>query len=276
MPDYSGSKSYGTAVYPVHANATSGLLKRCEPLLTPEKLISRHLKGIPLAFPNGDVITKDDLKDRINLAQNEVELLIKATLTPEQRKEKHPFDRALYVSWIHVKTEQGPIASIEQLAIVAANGEVIFNIPAEWIETANFAKRQINVVPLLSAFGAHTVEGAPTNAGIAFLAMMERFGMVPAYWEVIYTAGVTNKEGNVPVPVNELVGVVAALEVLSQIATQFIYNSQSLSQDGISQSSSGPGPNVYARRIEELELKKKDLMKKLKAIFFGNFVTSNI
>jgi hypothetical protein len=273
--NFNQTKNFGTAVYPVHAKETSGLLKRVEPLLTPDKLISRYLKGIPLQFPNGDSFTPDELKDRINLASNEVETLIGCPIYRNAVQEKAPFDKSLYDAFIQLRTEQGPIVSIEHLAIVSANGENIFELPPDWIETANFSKRQINVIPLLAAYGINTVQGAVGNAGIAFLSVMGGLGWVPAYWQINYTAGISATEGQIPIPVNELIGVVAAIDILSSIAPSNIYNSQSMSQDGISQSSSGPGVNVYNKRLEDLENKKAELIKKLKALFFSRFHVSN-
>jgi hypothetical protein len=86
----------------------------------------------------------------------------------------------------------------------------------------------------------------------------------------------STKEGQVPVPVNELIGCLAAIDVLSAIAPSNIYNSQTLSQDGISQSSSGVGPRIYELRIQELEVKRDTLIKKLKGIFSGKFFVDNI
>jgi hypothetical protein len=281
--DFSNSKTNGTSVYPVHAQGASSLLRRCEPFLTPDMLLKRYLKGVPLKFPNGDEITSEDLKDRINIAMNDVELLIGTTITRTAFKDKLAFDWSLYKSFIHLKTEQGPIASLEALTITASNGVVIFQIPPEWIETANFSKNLINVIPLLAAFGATSVQGTPiatnSGAGAAFLAIWSasgNAGQIPAYWEVKYTSGVSNKEGQVPVVVNSLIGVLAAIEILSEVASSNIFNSQSMSQDGISQSSSGPGPNVYSKRIDDLEKKKEELVRKLKAVFSRRYFISNI
>lgn len=276
MADLSQTKDYGTAIYPVHALSTSGLMRRAEPFLTVQMLKSRYLKGIPLKFRNGDVLTDDDLKDRIHLAMNEAEILLGRPVSREQFKNKAPFDYAMYKAYIHVRTETGPIASIEQLAIVSADGNNIFEIPPTWIEPANFAKGLINVIPLLAAYGINQVSGAVGNAGIAFLTVMDGLGWVPAYWQVKYTAGMTNIEGQVPVPVNELIGAIAAIAILSEIAPSNMFNSQSQTQDGISQSSSGPGPRLYEKRIEELALKQEMLVKKLKGIFSGKFFIGNI
>ncbi len=272
MADMTHSKSYGTSMYPVHCLHTSNLMRRCEPLLTPEQLRSRFLKGIPLFFANGDTFSDDDLKDRIYLASNQVELDLKTTLVREQRQEKLPFKQEDYKAYIHLTAEQGPIVSIEQLAIVSADKNTIFEIPPTWIETTNFAKRIINVIPLLAAYGVNSVQGAVGNAGIAFLTVIDGLNWVPAYWQIKYTSGISNKEGSVPTNVNELIGIVAAIDMLSQIAATFIHTSQSQSQDGISQSSSGPGPRIYMIRIEELQKKREKIEAQLRNIFSNKFI----
>lgn len=271
MADFPYTKSYGTAMYPVHALETSGLLKRVEPFLTPEQLRSRFLKGIPLVFFNGDTFSDDELKDRINIAQNEAELRLKTTITRELRQEKLPFKQQDYQAYIHLKAEQGPICTIHQLAIVSSDKNTIFEIPPEWIETSNFSKSYINVIPLLAAYGVNSVQGAVGNAGIAFLTVIGGLNWVPAYWQIKYTSGVSNTEGQVPTVVNEYIGCIAAIQILSMVAATFIHTSQSQSQDGISQSSSGPGPRIYMVRIEELTRRMNDLERKLKGIFSQNF-----
>lgn len=275
MGDYTITKTFETAIYPVHATQTSGLLKRCEPLLTPEQLISRFLKGIPLRLQNGDFFTPDEFKDQIMIAMNDAELLIGRTITREAFKEKLPFDYSLYRSYIHIRAEHGPIVSLEQLAIVSADNNTIFEIPPTWIEAANFSKNLVNVIPLLAAYGVNSVQGAVGNAGIAFLTVIDGLNWVPAYWQIKYTAGLSNKEGLVPVPVNELIGIIAAIKILSMLAVLFIHTSQSLSQDGISQSSSGPGPRIYQLRIEELMIQRDELIRKLKAIFSSKYFIDN-
>jgi hypothetical protein len=243
--------------------------------LTPEQLKSRFLLGIPLRFFNGDVLTDANIKDRIYLAQNEAELRLKITITREERKEKLPFKYEDYKSYIHLNAEQGPICTIHQLAIVSSDKNIVFEIPPEWIETSNFSKSIINVIPILAAYGSNSIEGAVANSGIALLTLLGGLNWVPSYWEILYTSGVSNKEGSVPTVVNEYIGCIAAIAILSEIAATFIYNSQSQTQDGISQSSSGPGPRIYFLRIEELERKANDLEKKIKAIFSQKFFVGN-
>lgn len=276
MPKLNGVKQYNTAIYPVHASQTSGLLRRAEPALNPEQLVSRFLKGVPLRFPNGDVFSTDDIKDRINLATNSAEILINRPIFTEVFKEKFAFDHSLYNSYIHIKTNQGPITTLEYLAIIAADGSNIFQLPPEWIESANFSKNLINVIPLLAAYGVNQVSGAVGNAGIAFLTVLGGLTFVPAYWEVGYTAGLSNTEGQVPIIVNELIGCIAAIDILSELAPAFYINSRSQSQDNISQSSTGPGVNRFVTRIAELEKKKAELVRKIKNTFASSITVSNI
>jgi hypothetical protein len=269
------SKSYGTAMYPVHMQKASGLFTRCEPLLTPEQLKTRFLKFFPLSFFTvNNQLSDDDLKDRIYLAANAVELDLKTTITRESRKEKLPFKQEDYKAYIHLSAEQGPIVSIEQLAIVSADKNIIFEIPAEWIETANFAKRLINVIPLLAAYGVNSVQGAVGNAGIAFLTVIDGLNWVPAYWQIEYTTGISNTEGKIPTVVNELIGTVAAIDIISMLMLMFVATSQAQSQDGISQSSSF-SPQIFMLRIQELEKKRDRLQRELRAIFFNKFIVGN-
>lgn len=245
-------------------------------MLDVDKFKRLFLKGIPLRFRNGDQITNEDIKERLNWAFNEAELILQVPIVRTPFQHKVPFDYSLYKSYIHIMAEKGPMISLEHLAIVSADNNNIFEIPPTWIESTNFSKRLINVIPLLAAYGVNQVQGAVGNAGIAFLTVMDGLAWVPAYWQINYTAGLSNTEGQVPASLNELVGCIAAIAILSEIAATNIFNSQSQTQDGISQSSSGPGPNIYNRRIEDLEKKQTSITKQFKGIFSTKFYVSNI
>ena len=152
MADYSESKSFGTKTYPVEAFSTSDLMQRCEPILTPDLLVSRYLKA-----QEKDIKSKysnDELKDRINLAMNEFELMSGMRVNKVQDKQIIPFDRDLYRSFVFLKTNHGPILSVEELQVQSSNGENIYTLPSTWLEVGQAHKRQLNVIPLLSLWGA--------------------------------------------------------------------------------------------------------------------------
>jgi hypothetical protein len=279
VADYSQSRTNQSSSYPVHAIQTSGLLRRTEPFLTPELFHSRYLKGIPILFPE-QRFTPDELKDRIMMAMNETEAQIGATITREEFKDQLPFDWSLYKSFIHLKPRHSPIISVEDLSIVASNDEVIFTVPSMWISTNNFSIGQVNVIPLLAAFGATSASGSAITAtsqgaGIAFLAVWGasgNAGIVPSYWQLTYSSGLSNKEGQVPVIVNQLIGTNAAINIISQIAQFFLYTSQSLNQDGVSQSSALLGPRTFQLRLEELIKNRDELIAKIRGIFAKKYV----
>jgi hypothetical protein len=233
-----------------------------------------------LKLANGDTFTDPILKDRIMLAMNETEAQLGTTIERVEFRDKLPFDWSLYKSFIHLKPRHSPVISLENLSIVASNDEVIFEVPSMWIDAGNFSIGQINVIPLLAAFGATNASGTPITAtsqgaGIAFLAIWGASGatnQVPSYWQVQYSSGLSNREGQVPTIVNQLIGTNAAINLLSQIAQSYITTSQTLSQDGISQGSSSLGPRTFALRVEELTKTRDELIKKIKGIFARSYV----
>jgi hypothetical protein len=270
MADFSESKKIRTAVYPVHAKEASGLFKRVETLITPAKLKSRYLKGIPLTTPNGDKITDADLKDYIQICFNDAELELNMPIDRVQLEDRLPFDRNLYNSFVHCKTTQGPIRSIEEFAIQSSNGQNFFEIPADWIDAGQFHHRQVNVIPYS---GNAVVPSSVGSGGASTFFLIQATGArwIPSYWTIKYTVGLMNQKGQMPEIVNDLIGTMAAIYTLSQLGPTQHISSQSLSQDGISQSSSGPGVQRYKQRLDELEAKKDRLISKIKGLFSRKF-----
>lgn len=271
MADY--PKSYNNATYPVLNSETSNLIKRVEPILTPAKLISRYLKGLDLSK-----FTTAELKDYIALAVNDTELALDVPMVPEKKKEKHPFDRNLYMHFVHITTNSKPIIQIESLAVVGADNDNLFQLPADWIEAARFFQGLVHVIPLTTLGAAGVASGGASGpAGLAFLAAMQgSVHWIPSYFEISYVTGVSAKAGHVPMPVNEIIGSIAAINVLGQLGALNANTSVSVSHDGISQSSSSPGPAVYQTRIGELTEQKDDIIKKLRKVYHNKYFISNI
>lgn len=275
MADYTNSKSFGTKVYPVNAFVTSELMQRVEPLITPDQLISRYLKAQQKEIQAK--YTPEELKDRINLAANEFETMSGLKISKVQDTERIPFDRDLYRSFVFMKTKHGPILSVEEIQIQSSNGENIYRLPPDWIEVGLAHQRQLNLIPILSIFGAAGLQdGQASNAGLIFLQAINNFQWLPAFFTVKYTYGLSNKDGEIPMSVNEVIGMIAAIELLSDLQTANKYNSTSISQDGVSQAASSAGTKIYAQRIEDLEKKKEKVLAKLKSVFSNKYFLSNI
>ena len=108
-----------------------------------------------------------------------------------------------------------------------------------------------------------------------FLNILGQKPWVPAFWGIEYTTGFQN--GQVPVIVNDLIGTIAAQRVLSMLAATYARsNSTSLSIDGMSQSISTPGPQVFKVRLDELAEQRKLLTNKVKKLFQQKFIVGNI
>ncbi len=280
MADYSNSKFPERSNFPENA-VDAEESKRYEPILTPKLLKSRFLFGIELISkkPNPitkkyDVMTDDDLQDRILGAISDVELELSIDVTPVKRDESHPFDRNLLQQYGYMRTQHKPVLSVDKLAVRPGNNVDIYIVPNEWISGANFTKGQINIVPLIPAQSQSFVNASMGSGGAVFLQVMSGYGWVPTFWVLSYTSGFA--DGKVPRVINDLIGCYAAIETLSLMATLNTTNSHSLGMDGMNQSVSTAGPSIYDARIKLLEGKKKVLTGKIKTLFGLKWVMTNI
>lgn len=274
MASYDDSAELPQNVYPV--NAVDGTAwSRCEPLLTPRLLVQRFLFGVPLVSQNKNPITKEPdvktpeiLEDHIYRAVSTLEAESGLCIFPVQFEDELPFDRVFLEQYHYVRTKQKPILSVDHLAIRPQNNKLatdIYIIPKQWISFTGFNKGQINVVPLVSADNQVFPQAVTSNGALFLLAYVSQLPWVPSYWQIRYTAGF--REGAIPRALNELIGIQAALDVLSDVGQSNRVQSYSLSQDNSSQSQTTPGPNVYVKRMEDLEKKKKTLLNRFKSIY---------
>lgn len=272
MANYDDSKEREQKAYPVEALETSGIFTRIETMITPELLKSRYLHGIPL-----DDYAEDELKQEIMLAMNEMEILSGLSFSKVVYKERIPYDSSLYKNFLHMKVNHRPVLSVDKLAVESSNGQNIYELPADWIEMGFAHKGQINLLPILTVFGTSgTISTSAPDGALIFLQSLSNYKWLPAFWSITYTSGVCKEDGKLPVVINDLIGLTAAMEVLSAKQNLIMNTSQALSQDSISQSSSGLGPTSFQNRIDILEAKRDKLLKRVKAVFHSKYFLSNI
>lgn len=258
---------------PYPDNASNSHWSQVEPLITPQKLRSGFLFGIPLVSAIVDPFTglpqrleDDAVKDIIDRSISIVEAETQLDIFPVQRKEKYEFDRNEFQRFGYLMLRHKPVYSLEKLTITPSNDVDIYEIAMEWLETANLTKGQINIIPMGSSISYGSVPASTNNSGAAFLAIIGQQHWIPAYWQAIYTSGFP--DGMLPRIVNELIGVQAAIEILELLAaTNAQTTSQSLSIDGLSQSIGTPGSQMYEVRVQSLKEKKRWIVKKLKSIY---------
>lgn len=271
MADYTNSKKNAGSVYP--ENAIDTARQQAEPLITPELLRQRFLFGIPMVSALKDpltgksqVMTDDMLYDYIESAANQAELELKIDIFPVKRREKQPFDLNLYNSFGYFQLTHRPCTSVDKLSVTPSNELDVYVVPNDWVEGAFLHRGQVNIVPLTVAFVQGTYIPQQSAGGAAFLQILGNKAWIPAWWQIEYTSGFL--DGMLPRVVNDYIGCTAAIDILSSLAVTYARsNSHSLGIDGLSQSVSTPGPQIFQIRLGELEEKRKRIEKKLKAIF---------
>jgi hypothetical protein len=192
---------------------------------------------------------------------------------PVERYHRAPFDRTLYLNLGHFDLPSRPILRVMSLAVETANGDTVYSVPTTWIDLGQAHIGQINLLPLQPAYLNSGFLPSQQAGGAAFLSILGSKGWIASYWTIKYITGYD--ESGIPTPVNDLIGVEAAISVLSMLGATNRVSSHSLGVDAMSQSVSTPGPQVYQARIEALMAQKKKLISRLQMrhglkIFAGN------
>ncbi len=253
-----------------------------EPLLTPKQLRMRHLFGIPIvsAIKNPwtgvpDIIDDPQLDEMIKEAVALAELESGIDIFTHKYKERHEFDRPEADSFGYIRLRHLPGASLVSMKVESSNGASFWDIPNQWIETGLLHQGQLNVVPFGLANMSGNMVPAMGPGPMGLLPRFFNFNWVPQFWTIEYTTGF--KDGRIPKVLNQLIGVIAAMEVLGALATTYARTqSTSLSIDGLSQSISTPGPNLFDGRLSLLGEKRKWLIKKLRHNLGLGIILSNV
>lgn len=272
MADFSSSKN-GTQLFP--EQGVEADYQRQEPIIGPQELLRRFLWGLDLTSSMKDPFTgkpvkwtPDMVKDIIDGAIDAAEVECGILIRPVVIREKHPFDRFAYNQYGYFEVRQRPVSKLMSVAVTPPNGEDVYSMPLEWVETAYLPRGQINIIPMTaSQVGGDSTGIYPGNAngGAFYLTVVQNRGWVPAYWQIEYVAGYC--DGIVPRTINDLIGTIAAMEILSMLAVTYAkVQSHSLGIDGLSQSVSTPGPQIFQTRMEELKEKKHVLISKVKSL----------
>ncbi len=280
------------AVWPQNAIASLPGLNRYEPFLTPQKFLKKFMFGIPLKSPvNGDVITKDDIKDYIQRAANIWELDSKINIVPVIKRFKLPFDPNMYYQFIYLEIPDKPIQQVISFAITAASytqtgsqnernkyprGAEIYDIPMEWVEMGNAIRGIVQVNPINPAFSAIGVNSSITASGATILQFIGQQGWVPSYWNLECIIGMGSVDGQVPLPINEAVGLRATMMILDNLIPQYRFANQSLSLDGEGQSVTDNFYLLLKQKRDQAQVDYEHIVQKMKALTSSKVFSSNV
>lgn len=260
---------------------------RLQPLITPEMLRQLYLFGVDLSAQSPDprtgkreIMSNDLLQLYIEAALERAEMETGLVLMPTEIRERLPLDRHMWEAFMQTYTARRPVWAVREFTLESADGVKMYSFPLRWVEMGNAYRGQLNIVPQTLGFGASTI-GANSNATIsgpfaqAFLTGVGYHQWVPAFFSL--TAEYGFPDSMYPATVNELVGVLAAMDILSSLGASYAKaQGSSLGIDGLSQSVSSPGPNLYATRIEDLQKRKDRLVSKLKTIYGTKFAFGTV
>lgn len=279
MSDFTNTKAAPGAT--IQTDAVETTWQDGAPLITPTEVRELHLFGIPLFSAIKDPrtgkpqeVTDPLLAQYINEAVSLAEAEAGIEIFPRSHNERHPYDQQLANAFGYMMTRHRPVQSVESLAIVSSDGISVWSVPLVWLDLGYLARGQIHVMPFAVAAQSGVSIPITSPVGQGLLPSLFRFNWVPGLWTIKYTSGFKNSV--IPKIVNQLIGVVAAMEVLSMLATTLArVQSSSLGIDGLSQSLSTPGPQIYQVRLEYLADKRKWLTSRIKkSLGLGLFVDS--
>lgn len=299
MAKIKGTNEYGapnskkgiSSVYPEKVLEGASGLTRVEPFLTPDVLKDRFLWGIPLTSPvTKQKITDSMLKDFIQRAANDFELMCQVEIFQVVRRYRLPFDPNLYFSFMTLEVPNKPIQTVIDLSIRAAAynsnpdqdtaqypaTNLIYKIPNQWIDMANASRGTLIVNPLNPAFSAIGADVSAPAGGATIMQFIGQSGWVPSYWNTEVVCGFGTAEGQVPVIINEAVGCMATMLVLDNLIPQFRYATQSLGIDGLSQSVNDNMFSLLQEKRKNADEQAQKYIKRIKQITSSKFFSGHV
>lgn len=293
--DFSNSKPNPHALYPQDVSITRGEgaagLDRVEPLITVRRMKEEFLFGIPLvSYTTQEALSDRVIRQIIKRAITNFETKYKVDVFPVQRTIRKQFDRTKMLQGFNqLNLGVANIQSIEEIAIRAVNtkqfpnnqnppdanedGNVIFIWPLDWITMDLASKGIIHIYPLSTATFSGVVP-PQSGAAIPLLAQVSQLQWMPSFWFVRCTTGF--QKNSIPAPVNEMIGWLAAKEILSMIGPTRNFNSASIGLDAASQSVSGPGHQLYTQRMQDIDQNILRMEPTIKSLFGFQFYMSNV
>lgn len=245
-----------TIVFPENASSHPGF-DRLEPLITVADLKRNYLHGVDTRDNNGKELSRKAIDFILKAAISQLEHDYEITVTPTQYKdERHDYKMDDYWNWCLIQLRHKPVISIDRFALSVASQDVLCEFPTDWIRLNNM-NGQLQIAPISGSVGLFNI------GNVTFLPRILIFNDVfPAFFRLTYTAGF--EQGKIPPIVNNAIGLIAALRVLS-IAGDLVVGAgianSSLSMDGLSQSVGTTASAMYGAYSARMEDYRKELDK---------------
>jgi len=238
-------------------------------VMNDRELLDLYFYGIDIVNFQGTGISSKTLMTYIKRAQSEFEKIFSIKLLKQLVEERSDYYRDEFRGSGYVNTKFNVFRAISLSGYLGENQKQL-EYPIQWL-TSNKVNgigvtRQIIVVPNSSA------EVVSINAALFAGSTLPHLGLINSksigsYWKVKYITGWNFKD--VPFDLIEVIGKRASCNVFNMIGDYILgagITSQSVSLDGLSQSSSSSG---YGTRIATYEREIKEFIAELRAIYAG-------
>lgn len=267
------SKTPTQSPFPTRSTDQEPGSNRYSPIPGPIDLRNRALFGIPLKSSlTQQEMTDDSLQYFINEAISEIEHSLDLYITPVTFEEKHDYSRHEFTwSYNFTKLAHNNILSVNKVELSFSNMPDVpgfIQFPLEYVHV----QPQEGTIQLVPAFGT-SLSGFLLSAfsGSQFHALRAMGTTTfPGGVRVNYTCGF--EKDKVPALLNALIETTAALRILSAVGPLlFPFSGVSIGIDGVSQSTSTPGPQFLANRINDLTRQKQEQMDAARGYYLKKF-----
>lgn len=249
-------------------------VERFSTLPSAQDIKDRYLFGIPLKSAlTGETLSDSAIDFYIKAAVSELEHTLDIYITPVIFKEKHDYRRHDFTwAYNYTKLDHSPILNVEKLELSFSNDENVngfVNFPLEFVHVMS----QEGTIQLVPAFGT-SLSGFLMSAfsGTEFHALRATgLSDFPGGVRVTYTAGF--EQDKIPVLISQLVGVIAAINILSILGPiLFPHTSISISIDAVSQGTGTFGPKHLNDRILQLQSERDRQMDAVKGYYMKRYL----
>jgi hypothetical protein len=247
---------------------------RYDILLSYETLIAEYMSGIPLVTSNGDNISPSAIESSIRIAINQLETYLDLKLTKQIIHESKDFVSNDWVYWNCIRTSYPCEECFEVKGLIAGSEQMTY--PKEWLSTSHQAQGNIanRAVYTIGGSTSANIQGIYYTTSSPFYSLGNH-SFIPNYWHVTYVTGFEV----VPALISDVVAklaLMAILAVLGDTTYQPGISSQSVSIDGLSQSTSTTASSqggIYAGRIKLHADEVRATLLDLRAIYKGLMMT---
>lgn len=235
--------------FPINANTSTGF-NRSESLLSVDDLKNRYLFGIPLTDASGKEMPDDTLKHAIDSAISFIEHKFDIIIQLTQFEERYDYNAQDYMNFSFLQLKHRPGNEVIEMKAMFPQHTDLVKYPKEWYVLEK-ESAQIQLSPVEGTFSGLVI----TRGGSYLPLIYGTRSYWPHFFQITYTAGFCPDQ--IPVIINEMVGLQAAisiLEIMGDILHGPGLSSESVGLDGASVSKGLNAP-VFAARIESYRKK---------------------